>query len=153
MNKFLDFAEFTHWLLRWPPFWVELVPIAYQLRSLVVWHRQSFCWNGYSLEKLCASDPAISDSDSNSGQRKQSHLPKNNNYWKESYMWYNEWFMIANEQISQFCRVQSLALKVTALLSVACSDRITIEFFALLRSSSILCNSSKKNIKTTWLSD
>ena len=114
--------------------------IPYQLRSLLVWDRQSFCWNGYSLEKLCASDPAISDSDSNSGQRKKSNLPKNNNFieWKESYTWYSEWFMIANEQTSQFCRVQSLALKVTALLSVACSDRITIEFFALLRSSSIL---------------
>ena len=84
MNKFLDFAEFTHWLLRWPPFWVELVPIAYQLRSLVVWHRQSFCWNGYSFKKLCASDPVISDSDLNSGQRKKSHLPKkqNNSCWR-----------------------------------------------------------------------
>ena len=28
----------------------------------------------YSLEKLCASDLAISDSDSNSGQRKKSHF-------------------------------------------------------------------------------
>ena len=46
--------------------------------------------------------------------------------------------MIANEQISQFCRVQSLALKVTALLSVACSDRISIEVFGRLRSSIIL---------------
>ena len=138
MNKFLNFAEFTHWLLRWPPFWVELVPIAYQLRSLVVWHRQSFCWNGYSFKKLCASDPVISDSDLNSGQRKKSHLPKKKTIVVEGYMWYSEWFMIANERISQFCRVHTLTLKVTSLLSWACSDRITIEFFGRLRSSSIL---------------
>ena len=74
---------------------------------------------------------------------KKSHLPYR---FVKSYLWYSEWFMIANEQIPQFCRVHTLALKVTALLSVACSDRITIEFFGHLRSSIILC----KKFLSVW---
>ena len=55
-----------------------------------------------------------------------------------SYCISNKWLQIESELISQFCRVQSLALKVTALLSLACSDRISIEVFGRLISSIIL---------------